>query len=102
MRWRGGRAGWLRRRVCEHQPLLTPPTAHLILPPPPPSPPPTHTPSGTCEDMLRDVNAGVAWALANAHHYGGGGEGGAFLVGQSAGGQLAALALLAQVCMGCV
>jgi prenylcysteine alpha-carboxyl methylesterase len=52
-------------------------------------------PQGSCMDMLQDVNTGIAWVLANLHLYGGDPEE-VFLVGQSAGGHLASLALLAQ------
>ena len=45
--------------------------------------------------MLQDVNTGVAWVLNNAELYGGDPDS-VTLVGQSAGGQLGALALLAQ------
>jgi acetyl esterase/lipase len=46
--------------------------------------------------MLQDVNTGIAWVLRNCGAFGG--DGASFhLVGQSAGGQLASLALIAQV-----
>lgn len=46
--------------------------------------------------MLQDVNTGIAWVLRHAPAFGG--DGASFhLVGQSAGGQLAAMALLLQV-----
>jgi acetyl esterase/lipase len=48
------------------------------------------------EDMLEDVNAGIRWVLASAARHGGD-AGRAFLVGQSAGAQLGAMALIAQV-----
>lgn len=50
---------------------------------------------GTALDMVEDVNTGVAWALRKAERYGGDPER-VWLVGQSAGGQLALLALLTQ------
>lgn len=45
--------------------------------------------------MLEDVNTGIDWVLRRIRHYGGD-PGSVFLVGQSAGGQLAALALIQQ------
>lgn len=69
------------------------------------SAPPTHPPStrtrplreqGNALDMLTDVNTGIGWVLRNAAAFGGDGKS-FHLVGQSAGGQLGALALLAQV-----
>jgi prenylcysteine alpha-carboxyl methylesterase len=45
--------------------------------------------------MLQDVNTGITWVLSNLHLYGGD-PGEVFLVGQSAGGHLSSLALLAQ------
>lgn len=45
--------------------------------------------------MLEDVNTGIAWALRKLERYGGDPEQ-VWLVGQSAGGQLAMLALLNQ------
>lgn len=51
---------------------------------------------GDALDMLQDVNTGIAWVLRHAPAFGG--DGASFhLVGQSAGGQLAAMALLLQV-----
>ena len=47
--------------------------------------------------MLEDVNAGIAWVLQHAGAFGGDAARGVHLVGQSAGGQLGALALIAQV-----
>jgi prenylcysteine alpha-carboxyl methylesterase len=52
-------------------------------------------PQASAIDMLEDVNAGIAWCLDNAHLYGGDGDR-VLLVGQSAGGHLTSLALLAQ------
>lgn len=52
-------------------------------------------PQGTVEDMLRDVNAGIAWALGAVPAYGGD-PNAIFLVGQSAGGHLTSLAVLGQ------
>ena len=51
---------------------------------------------GNLEDMLEDCNTGIAWVLT---HIGsrGGDPGRVYMVGQSAGGQLGALALIAQV-----
>lgn len=51
---------------------------------------------GNALDMLTDVNTGIGWVLRNAAAFGGDGKS-FHLVGQSAGGQLGALALLAQV-----
>lgn len=45
--------------------------------------------------MLEDVNTGIAWVLRKLERYGGDPER-VWLVGQSAGGQLAMLALLNQ------
>ena len=53
-------------------------------------------PQGTLPDMLEDVNRGIAWVLNNAHLYGGD-PATLYLTGQSAGAQLGALALFAQV-----
>jgi prenylcysteine alpha-carboxyl methylesterase len=52
-------------------------------------------PQGSCFDMLQDINTGITWVLANLHLYGGDIDE-VFLVGQSAGGHLTSLALLAQ------
>ena len=51
---------------------------------------------GNLEDMLEDCNTGIAWVLT---HIGarGGDPARVYMVGQSAGGQLGALALIAQV-----
>ena len=54
---------------------------------------------GNARDMLQDVNTGIAWVLKHAAAFGGDGK--TFhLVGQSAGGQLGALALISQVGVG--
>ncbi|KXZ54252.1 hypothetical protein GPECTOR_5g342 [Gonium pectorale] len=52
-------------------------------------------PQGDALDMLEDVNTGIAWVLDNIARYGGDPRG-VTLVGQSAGGHLAGLALLRQ------
>ncbi|KAK9820850.1 hypothetical protein WJX81_002179 [Elliptochloris bilobata] len=52
-------------------------------------------PQGTILDMLEDVNAGIAWTLEHAEEHGGDAQH-TYLVGQSCGAQLAALALLTQ------
>eukprot|EP00879_Flechtneria_rotunda_P030524 GHRR01033164.1.p1 GENE.GHRR01033164.1~~GHRR01033164.1.p1 ORF type:complete len:284 (+),score=90.91 GHRR01033164.1:367-1218(+) len=52
-------------------------------------------PQGSAMDMLEDVNTGIAWVLRKVERYGGDPER-VYLVGQSAGGQLALLALLNQ------
>lgn len=52
-------------------------------------------PQGNALDMLEDVNTGIAWVLRKLERYGGDPER-VWLVGQSAGGQLAMLALLNQ------
>ena len=52
-------------------------------------------PQGGALEMLQDVNTGVKWVLGNAELYGGDPER-VFLIGQSAGGHLTSLALLAQ------
>lgn len=53
-------------------------------------------PQGTALDMLEDINTGIRFVLENAHLYGGNLDD-CTLIGQSAGGHLCALALLAQV-----
>mgnify|MGYP001810774125 CR=1 FL=1 len=58
-------------------------------------PPLARLPQGNALDMLCDVNTGIAWVLRNAAAFGGDGES-FHLVGQSAGGQLGALALMMQ------
>lgn len=50
---------------------------------------------GSALDMLEDVNTGIAWVLRKVQRYGGNPDQ-VWLVGQSAGGQLAMLALLSQ------
>ena len=45
--------------------------------------------------MLEDVNAGIGWTLAHAEEHGGDPQR-TYLVGQSCGAQLAALALVTQ------
>lgn len=50
---------------------------------------------GNALQMLEDVNTGIAWTLRKIDHFGGDSEA-VHLVGQSAGGQLALLALLNQ------
>jgi hypothetical protein len=50
---------------------------------------------GSALDMLEDVNTGIAWVLRKVERYGGNPDH-VWLVGQSAGGQLAMLALLSQ------
>lgn len=52
-------------------------------------------PQGSALDMLEDVNTGIAWVLRKVQRYGGNPDQ-VWLVGQSAGGQLAMLALLSQ------
>jgi acetyl esterase/lipase len=52
-------------------------------------------PQGSAADMLEDVNTGIAWVLRKAERHGGDPDA-TFLVGQSAGGQLAMLAALTQ------
>ncbi|CAD7705335.1 unnamed protein product [Ostreobium quekettii] len=53
-------------------------------------------PQGNALDMLEDVNTGVAWVLRHIGRHGGDPEN-VYLCGQSAGGHLLALVLLAQV-----
>jgi acetyl esterase/lipase len=48
--------------------------------------------------MLEDVNTGIAWVARHMERYGGDPDA-LYLAGQSAGGQLALLALLNQVCV---
>jgi len=52
-------------------------------------------PQGSALDMLEDVNTGISWVLRKIDRFGGDLER-VWLVGQSAGGQLAMLALLNQ------
>ncbi|KFM26735.1 hypothetical protein F751_2712 [Auxenochlorella protothecoides] len=52
-------------------------------------------PQGTALDMLQDVNTGISWVINNVALYGGDPTN-LFVVGQSAGGHLGSLALLAQ------
>lgn len=54
---------------------------------------------GNLEDMLEDCNTGIAWVI---RHIGsrGGDPSQIYMVGQSAGGQLGSLALIAQVSAG--
>jgi prenylcysteine alpha-carboxyl methylesterase len=52
-------------------------------------------PQGLVMDMLEDVNRGINWVFHNCHLYGGDADN-IFLVGQSAGGHLTSLVLLAQ------
>lgn len=54
------------------------------------------TTQGTLCDMLEDVNTGIAWVLNNAELYRGDPRC-VYITGQSAGAQLGALALMAQV-----
>lgn len=49
--------------------------------------------------MLEDINTGVAWVLRHIGRHGGDPEN-VYLCGQSAGGHLLALVLLAQVSFG--
>jgi prenylcysteine alpha-carboxyl methylesterase len=83
--WTIGYRAWgalLARRLCEDGVL----TACLDY---------RNFPQGSALDMLEDVNAGIAWVLNKAERFGGQ-PGRVWLVGQSAGGQLALRALLAQ------
>ncbi len=58
---------------------------------------PPHPPlQGDALAMLEDVNTGIRWVLEHIHRYGGDPDG-ITLVGQSAGGHLAGLALIKQV-----
>ncbi|GLC41942.1 hypothetical protein PLESTF_000103000 [Pleodorina starrii] len=52
-------------------------------------------PQGDALDMLEDVNTGISWVLSRIHRFGGDPDG-VTLVGQSAGGHLAGLALIKQ------
>ncbi len=51
---------------------------------------------GTMLDMMRDVNTGIRWILHHTHFHGGD-PNQVYLVGQSCGAQLAAMALITQV-----
>lgn len=51
-------------------------------------------------DMLRDVNTGIRWILNHVQQHGGNPDR-VFLVGQSCGAQLAALALITQASHPC-
>lgn len=50
---------------------------------------------GSVDDMVQDVTEGIAWVLEHIDQYGGDRER-VFVVGQSCGGHIAALALLQQ------
>lgn len=50
-------------------------------------------------DMLRDCNTGIRWVLNHTQQHGGD-PSRVFLVGQSCGAQIAALALITQVHLG--
>lgn len=50
---------------------------------------------GTMLDMMRDVNTGIRWILHHTHFHGGD-QNQVYLVGQSCGAQLAAMALITQ------
>ncbi|PNH06804.1 putative isoprenylcysteine alpha-carbonyl methylesterase ICMEL2 [Tetrabaena socialis] len=52
-------------------------------------------PQGDALDMLEDVNTGICWVLGRIHRFGGDPDS-VTLVGQSAGGHLAGLALIKQ------
>ncbi|CAL5224096.1 g6725 [Coccomyxa viridis] len=52
-------------------------------------------PQGTMLDMMRDVNTGIRWILHHTHFHGGD-PNQVYLVGQSCGAQLAAMALITQ------
>jgi prenylcysteine alpha-carboxyl methylesterase len=54
-----------------------------------------HCTQGSALQMLEDVNTGIAWVVRKIERYGGDPDS-IYLVGQSAGGQLAMLALLNQ------
>ena len=51
---------------------------------------------GTMLDMMRDVNTGIRWVLHHTHFHGGD-PNQVYLVGQSCGAQLAAMAMITQV-----
>ena len=51
---------------------------------------------GTMLDMMRDVNTGIRWILHHTHFHGGD-PNQVYLVGQSCGAQLAAMAMITQV-----
>eukprot|EP00210_Caulerpa_lentillifera_P000679 g656.t1 len=53
-------------------------------------------PQGSCQDMLEDINTGISWVFRKIHRFGGHPEN-IYLCGQSAGGHLAAMAMLTQV-----
>lgn len=55
------------------------------------------TEQGNALDMLEDINTGISWVLHRIGEFGGD-SANVHLCGQSAGGHLAAVALLSQVC----
>ena len=60
-----------------------------------PSRPLSKLAQGSCQDMLEDVNNGIAWVLRCIHRFGGDPKN-VYLCGQSAGGHLTATAMLTQ------
>ena len=60
-----------------------------------PSQPLSKLMQGSCQDMLEDVNNGIAWVLRCIHRFGGDPKK-VYLCGQSAGGHLTATAMLTQ------
>ena len=52
---------------------------------------------GNLEDMLEDCNTGISWVMRHISSRGGD-PNRLYIVGQSAGGQLGALTLIAQAC----
>ncbi|GIM05757.1 hypothetical protein Vretimale_10228 [Volvox reticuliferus] len=83
--WTIGYKAWgalLARRLCEQGVLV----ACLDY---------RNFPQGDALDMLEDVNTGISWVLARIHRFGGDPDN-VTLVGQSAGGHLAGLALIKQ------
>ena len=59
------------------------------------NPTPVRHPQGNLEDMLEDCNTGIAWVMRHIASRGGD-PNRLYIVGQSAGGQLGALTLIAQ------
>ena len=100
----GGGLGWGWRPLqaswgCRTTPTALPAARDLLAAPPPissPLPPPPY--AAGCPQMLEDVNTGIAWVARHMERYGGDPDA-LYLAGQSAGGQLALLALLNQVCV---
>ena len=76
--------------------IISDPTAKFKMQPKTPPPKPAQYSQGNLEDMLEDCNTGVSWVMRHIGSRGGNPDQ-MYIVGQSAGGQLGALTLIAQV-----